>query len=317
MSFTMQDGSGSSAVKSAERTMDVLELLAQQQRPLAAMTIARRCGIPKSSTYHLLSALRARRFVAYHEVERGWTIGERVRQLGASAATIGEAVAVLDAFDSGPHGLAPAELSRRSRLHVAAVGRTLEALAREGLVTTHEDGSFTLGVRIVSLSARLGPIERLRLAARPALVALRDATGETANVLIREGSRAVYLDQVESTHALRHAGWAGRAVPLGVSAVGAALTGDGEVRVVSDAVEPGVTAIACGIDAPLAYAAAVSVTGPSARLHGEHVTRARVAVAEAAERIGRELADVQAVAGPPSSIGTRTPSRRAASIASG
>lgn len=290
MSSSMQDTAGTSTVKSAERTMDVLELLAQQERPLAAMTIARRCDIPKSSTYHLLSALRTRGFVAYHDAERGWTIGERVRQLGTRAATIANAIAVLDAFDGEADGLAPGELGRRSRLHPAVVERTLEALAHERLVTVHEDGSCTLGVRIVSLSARLGPIERLRLAARATLVELRDTTGETANVLIRDGDHAVYLDQVESTQPLRHAGWAGRAVPLDVSAVGAALNGDRTVHVASDAVEPGVTAIACGIDAPLAYPAAVSVTGPSARLHGEHVTRAQAAVVAAAERIGRELA---------------------------
>lgn len=279
------------SVKSAERTMDVLELLAAQERPLAAMTIARRCGMPKSSTYHLLKALRARGFVSYREAERGWEVGERVRQLGASAVTLPEAVAVLDAFDSGASSVEPSELARRAHLHVATVGRILDVLASESLVTVHPDGSCSLGVRLVALSARLGTIEELRLAARQALIDLRDETGETANLLIRDGVHAVYVDQVESRHALRHAGWAGRAVPLEGSAAGAALdAAEAEVQIVSDAVEEGVTAIAGRVPVALDYPAAVGVTGPSARLRGDRLDRARRAVADAIAEVAREFA---------------------------
>jgi DNA-binding IclR family transcriptional regulator len=269
--------------------MDVLELLAGQQRRLTAMTIARRCSIPKSSAYHLLNVLRARGFVTYDSTERGWQIGERVRQLGTSAATIRDAVAVLDAFRGAEH-LGPAELARRTGLHVAAVLRALEALADEGLVRLQEDGSCSLGARLASLSARLGPVDELRLVARPVLIALRDATGETANVLVRDGDHAVYLDQVESEHALRHAGWVGRSVPLGVSAAGAAFRDGAHPHVVSDAVELGVTAVASRIEAELPQPAAVSVTGPTARLRAAAVDGASEAVMTAAARIAEELA---------------------------
>lgn len=275
----------SSTVKSAERTMDVLELLAAQERPLAAMTIARRCGMPKSSTYHLLNALQARGFVTHRPVERGWAIGDRVRELGAGAATIPDAVAVLDAFGGAPDGLDVAELARRSRRHVTAVARIVALLAGEGLVTAHADGTCSLGLRLATLSARLGPIEELRLAARQPLIDLRDACGETANLLVREGDRAVHLDQVESRHALRHAGGSGRAVPLDVSAAGAVLTGAGSARVVLDAVEEGVTAIAHRVPVALSHPAAVSVTGPTARLRGDRLDAARAALDLAVEAI--------------------------------
>jgi DNA-binding IclR family transcriptional regulator len=53
------------ALKSAERTLDVLELLGSAGRPLPAMAIARRCEIPKASMYNLLNVLRTRGFVDY------------------------------------------------------------------------------------------------------------------------------------------------------------------------------------------------------------------------------------------------------------
>jgi IclR family transcriptional regulator, acetate operon repressor len=276
-------------MKSAERTMDLLELLSRQPRPLTAMTIARRCSIPKSSTYNLLNALRARGFVTYDGTERGWQIGERVRQLGTSAATIRDAVAVLDAFRGAEH-LEATELARRTGLHVVVVLRALEALADEGLVRLQDDGRCSLGVRVASLSARLGPLDELRLVARPVLIGLRDATGETANVLVKDDDHAVYLDQVESAHALRHAGWVGRSVPLDVSAAGAAFHDGAHPHVVSDAVELGVTAVASRIGAELPEPAAVSVTGPSARLRALAVDGARDAVIAAAARIAEELA---------------------------
>jgi DNA-binding IclR family transcriptional regulator len=50
-------------VKSADRVMSILVLLAKRVRPVPAAMIARECGLPRSSTYQLLNAMRARQFV--------------------------------------------------------------------------------------------------------------------------------------------------------------------------------------------------------------------------------------------------------------
>ena len=50
---------------------------------------------------------------------------------------------------------------------------------------------------------------------------LRDATSETANLIILDGDHAIYIDQVESSYALRHSGWVGRRVPLAGTALAA------------------------------------------------------------------------------------------------
>jgi len=73
-----------SSVKSAERLLDVLELLARHTRPVPTMTIARECAIPKSSAHHLLNVMRARNFVTYYEAERSWGLGISVFEIGSA-----------------------------------------------------------------------------------------------------------------------------------------------------------------------------------------------------------------------------------------
>jgi DNA-binding IclR family transcriptional regulator len=73
-----------SSVKSAERLLDVLELLSRYTRPVPTMTIARECSIPKSSAHHLLNVMRARNFVTYYEAEHAWGLGVSVFEIGSA-----------------------------------------------------------------------------------------------------------------------------------------------------------------------------------------------------------------------------------------
>jgi DNA-binding IclR family transcriptional regulator len=80
----MPDTATPSTVKSAERLLDVLELLARHTRPVATMTIARECSIPKSSAHHLLNVMRARNFVTYYEADHAWGLGISVFEIGSA-----------------------------------------------------------------------------------------------------------------------------------------------------------------------------------------------------------------------------------------
>jgi DNA-binding IclR family transcriptional regulator len=84
MSGIRDDTAGSSTSKTAERLLDVLELLAHKTRPVPTMTIARECGIPKSSTHHLLNVMRARNFVIYYEHEHAWGLGVAAFEIGSA-----------------------------------------------------------------------------------------------------------------------------------------------------------------------------------------------------------------------------------------
>jgi DNA-binding IclR family transcriptional regulator len=73
-----------SRVKSAERTMDVLSLLSRRVRPVPTMTIARTCGMPKSSTHHLLNVMLERGWVTYYEADKAWGLGPAAFETGSA-----------------------------------------------------------------------------------------------------------------------------------------------------------------------------------------------------------------------------------------
>jgi DNA-binding IclR family transcriptional regulator len=269
----------------AVRAVEVLSLLSGAGRPVPASMIARECGIPRSSTYEIVGALTTAGFA--EPAEGGVKAGPRARELGGGV-TIAGALAVLESFDQETELLTREELCRRARLPLARIDPLVDDLVATGLLAQDPGGRLALGVRLASLAARSGPLQRLRIAARPVLAALRDATGETANLVVRDDDHAVYLDQVESLHALRHAGWAGRRIALGRGAAARALRGADGPQVATDAVEVGVTAIACRVpaaDPP----AAVSVTAPTARMTGRRLTLGCSAVSRAANELAEVL----------------------------
>jgi DNA-binding IclR family transcriptional regulator len=71
-----------SGVKSADRALSILVFLASRVLPTGAATIARECGLPRSSTYALLRAMHGKRFLSYSRELKAWSIGEAVTELG-------------------------------------------------------------------------------------------------------------------------------------------------------------------------------------------------------------------------------------------
>lgn len=278
-------------MNSAARALTVLEFLSKRSNPTPTTVIGRECGIPKSSVHNLLNLMRDRRFVSYRKDDRAWTLGPRLFELGADAPLLVHALAVFRAFERGGRHLEVREIVRLSELTAGTVKRVLPLLVDGCLLTRGPDDRYGLGLELVSLASRVGDIDRLRISARPALLSLRDVTGETANLVVRDGEHALYIDQVESRQALRHTGWTGRQIPLGVSAAGRVLTGAAGAIVVRDAVEEGVTAVACAIEGVDDPAAAVTLTGPSFRLHDDRLDMACAAVEDAAEAARAALLD--------------------------
>jgi DNA-binding IclR family transcriptional regulator len=275
----------SKEVKSAERALAVLALLARHaERALPAMTIARQLRMPKSSTYHLLNAMRRSGFVDFVSHERGWTLGEEARATSGEPS-LDRVLHAVEAFDDATPRMTTDALATKVGLSLAESIRVRDLLLREGLLIS-EDGELRIGLRLAQLARQQPELHELRGRVRPTLIRLRDETGETANLIVLNGEHGLYVDQVESRHALRHAGWTGRQIPL-TGATGAALTGSASgVAVATGAVEDGVVAIAAKIDAPASLVAAISVTGPSVRLGREEALEATArAVAEAASSL--------------------------------
>ncbi len=73
------------AVKSADRVLDVLELLAQRGQDMSHTDMSEALGIPKSSLTQLLRNLTARGYLDYSAVSRGYRLGEAVSRLAGRA----------------------------------------------------------------------------------------------------------------------------------------------------------------------------------------------------------------------------------------
>ena len=70
--------------RAASRALGVLRVLAAAPGPLTASTLARRVGMPRSSTYHLLAVMTAEGFVTHFPEEERWGLGVSVFEVGAA-----------------------------------------------------------------------------------------------------------------------------------------------------------------------------------------------------------------------------------------
>lgn len=73
-----------SQVPAARRALAVLRLLAGAPGPLPASAIARSLALPRSSAYHLLTAMAEDGFVTYIPEERRWGLGVAAFEIGSA-----------------------------------------------------------------------------------------------------------------------------------------------------------------------------------------------------------------------------------------
>jgi DNA-binding IclR family transcriptional regulator len=126
----------------------------------------------------------------------------------SGVGVIDKAVAILEATTDGA---SLAELVERSGIPRATAHRLAQALEVHGLLNRDADGRWRPGPRLGELAATApDPLARL---APHVLAALRDATGESAQLYRRRGTERVCVGAAERSHGLRDT------VP-----VGAALT---------------------------------------------------------------------------------------------
>lgn len=84
---------GFTTVKSADRVLVVLELLAGRE-PMRLMDIADELEMPRSSTSNLLRTMARRRFVEYDEGDKRYRIGSRMRELARASEREGDLVSL-------------------------------------------------------------------------------------------------------------------------------------------------------------------------------------------------------------------------------
>jgi DNA-binding IclR family transcriptional regulator len=138
-----------------------------------------------------------------------------------------KALAILAAFGEERPDLGVTELATELGLHKSTVSRLLGTLERRGLVR-REGERFVPGPELARLGALAVRGLTLADAAREPLERLAERTGETVNLAVRDGERALNVLQVDAVHFVGITDWTGRAAPLHATANGKALLAFGD-----------------------------------------------------------------------------------------
>jgi DNA-binding IclR family transcriptional regulator len=241
------------------------------------------------------------------------------RRIGAAE----RALALLDTLAEGGE-LGTNEIARRTGMTPSTVSRQLGTLAASGLVErVPTTGRYRLGLKVVHLANALLARLDVREVARPHLLALVEATGETATLSVPGEDDAITVDFVPGSHqvqpvsrlgrpSIAHAtsagkvmlAYSGRELPDGplraytprtitdpheLAAEIAAVRERGYATAVGER-EPDLTAIAAPIRSSRGeLEAIIALQGPSSRFDGDEIERALPLLVERAEAISREL----------------------------
>lgn len=162
------------------------------------------------------------------------------------------------------------ELQRVTGLPRATAHRLASALEEHGVLRRNVDGRYDLGPETAALGRIAAQRYPLAEVALPVVTELRDATGESAQLFVREGAMRRCVLSLPSPHALRWIVPDGALFPLNLGSAGRVLMGEstksGWVHSVEER-EPGVASVSAPVvgDAGVIIAA-VSISGPIDRL---------------------------------------------------
>lgn len=231
---------------------------------------------------------------------------------GSGVGVLDKAALVLGALEAGP--LTLAQLVTSTHLARPTAHRLAVALEHHRLVARDMQGRFVLGPRLGELASAAGE-DRLLAAANPVLIALRDHTGESAQLYRRQGDQRICVAAAERAMGLRDS------IPVGATLsmlAGSAaqvllaweepdrlhrgLHGAEFTATVLSAVrrrgwaqsiaerEPGVASISAPVRGPSGRViAAVSISGPIERMGRQPGRQHAAAVVTAANRLTEVL----------------------------
>jgi DNA-binding IclR family transcriptional regulator len=223
----------------------------------------------------------------------------------AGTQAIDRAAQLLVRVVESPQPVGVNELAERSGLPRSTTSRLVGALERQGLVQRLGDrGRIRPGPVLLRFASRDSAATLIELA-QPSLRRLADASGETINLAVPGPSAVEHLAQEDTAHFVGVTDWVGRSVPFEQAANGKCfLAFGGAVKLTPelqqvrargyatsiDELEVGLTAMAASVLASDGTAAAaLSISGPTARLTSERIAQLAPLLVEEAGALAARL----------------------------
>lgn len=153
-----------------------------------------------------------------------------------SVTVLDRITAVFDAFGEHDEGLGVSEVARRSHLPKSTVSRIAAELVAQRLLDREGDKLY-LGVRLFELGQTVEQPRRLRGLALPVMTRLRDLTGQTVTLAMREGMDVVIIAIVRAEPSPRPPARVGGRLPAHATALGKALLAFAPPEQLGDLVE--------------------------------------------------------------------------------
>ena len=167
--------------------------------------------------------------------ETGGTMGRTVGTTGSVKyiQSIERAAAILHCFENDRE-LSLTDISKMAGLHKSTASGIINTLKKEKFLRQNEEtGKLRLGLELFRLGANV-QLDYRNLC-MPYLDDLLQSTGETINLVEREGHQIVYIEKKESMHSMRICTKIGQQLPLYCTGAGKAILAflqDEDVRVI-------------------------------------------------------------------------------------
>lgn len=243
--------------------------------------------------------------------------------------TIEKALDILEIFLKQEGEIGIAVLANLSGLNISTVHRITSTLVKKGYLNQRQRREkYSLGLKFLEFSSIIKRRMKIRNVALPFLEELNKVLDESVNLAILDSNEAVYIEQIESNHSLRIFTQVGNGVPLhctGVGKVFLAHMGEEEVErflnskyltyytenTIMDSsklkkellivkregiakddgeMEIGVRCVASPVkDCNGRVVAAISISGPSARLNGKRMGELKLLVKSCGLEISRAM----------------------------
>jgi DNA-binding IclR family transcriptional regulator len=174
--------------------------------------------------------------VKLHSENEGMTSNA---QMTGSGKTLVKALRLLEAIAHRPEGLTLAEASRLADLPKPTAHRVLGPLVDAHLLRVDSAGAYRLGAQCLVLGTAFLEGLDLREEAREVMSELVERTGETCHLGVLDGTRIVYIEKVESSHAVRMYSRVGRTNPVHSTGLGKAMLAFCDEQVIEGVVSAG------------------------------------------------------------------------------